>query len=97
MPANAPGKLSEPAGTGWWLICHLEAFEQDPRVLANCHLPAARASVSPGAATGLVTACSHRLPWQVPSPQSVFLGAGTPLGLVRAWGLTLPRGDRLVT
>lgn len=97
MPANALGKPSEPAGTGWWLICHLEAFEEDSRVLAICHLPAAHASVSPCTAIGLITACGHRLPRQVLAPWSVFLGAGTPLGLVRAWGPTLPSGNRLVT
>lgn len=66
-------------------------------MLAICHLPAARASVSPCAAISVITTCSHRLSWWVPIPWGVFLGAGTPLGLVRAWGLPLPIGDRLVT
>lgn len=33
VPENALGKPSEPAGTGWWLISHLEAFEEVPRLL----------------------------------------------------------------
>lgn len=97
MPANALGKPSEPAGTGWWLICHVKAFEEDPWVLAICHPPAVCASVSPHTAIGLITTCGYQLPQQVLAPQNVFLGAGTPLGLVRAWGPTLPSEDSLVT
>lgn len=82
--------MPEPAGTGWWLLCHLEAFEEDPQVLAICHLPSACASVSP-----CITTCGTNCPSRSCLP-SVFLGAGTPLGLVRAWGSTLPRGDKLM-
>lgn len=66
-------------------------------MLAICHLTAACASVSPHTVIGLVTACGRQLLQWVLALQGVFLWAGTPLGLVRAWGQTLPIGDRLVT